>query len=213
MFKEFRTRKGDAGNKVVSIEPHFDAMPKRAAKPEIDTGLQAHLELKSRLHEGLLDRLNLSVIDKVEQSELRRQISALVTQLLDEEGVPMRSDAFARLVDELIVEVMGLGPLEPLLEDPTINDILVNSHDKVYVERFGVLEKSSSPVPRRTPPAADHRQDRVAHRSPDRRIPALGRCPAGGRQPGQCHHPALLGRRAGAVDPQILAQAADAWTG
>ena len=56
----------------------------------------------------------------------------------------MRADAFSALVDELINEVMGLGPLEPLLEDPTINDILVNSHHCVYVERFGMLEKSNA---------------------------------------------------------------------
>ena len=102
--------------------------------------MQAHLELKSRLHGELLDRLNLSVIDKVERSELKRQIGALVTNLIEAEGVHMRSDAFSALVQELIHEVMGLGPLEPLLEDPTVNDILVNSYDQVYVERYGLLE-------------------------------------------------------------------------
>ncbi|MGB8623335.1 MAG: CpaF family protein [Paracoccaceae bacterium] len=140
MFREFRAKKGDVAGNVISL----DAPPEApgVVRPEIDSDLQARLELKSRLHEALLDRLNLAVIDKVEKSELRRQIAALVTHLLDAEGVPMRAEAFSSLVDELIFEVMGLGPLEPLLEDPTINDILVNAHDQVYVERFGMLEKA-----------------------------------------------------------------------
>ena len=141
MFKEYLSRHGD------KKQSHPAPAPLRPAPvvppPEIDKELQAHLELKSRLHAELLDRLNLSVIDKVERPELKRQIAALVTNLVEAEGVYMRSDAFAALVEELIFEVMGLGPLEPLLEDPTINDILVNSHDQVYVERFGLLEKST----------------------------------------------------------------------
>jgi pilus assembly protein CpaF len=141
MFKEFRARRGSATAEVVEI----DSLRGASAAPlreEIDSDLQAHLELKSRMHEALLERLNLSMIDKVEKSELRRQIAALVSQLLEQESVPLRADAFSKLVDELIFEVMGLGPLEPLLADPTINDILVNSHEKVYVERFGVLERT-----------------------------------------------------------------------
>ncbi len=114
-----------------------------AVMPKVDEALQAHLELKNRLHEALLDRLNLAMIDKVERSELRRQVANLVKDILDTEGVPVRADSFATLIDELIFEVLGLGPLEPLLKDPTINDILVNSHQQVYVERFGVLEKTA----------------------------------------------------------------------
>lgn len=139
MFKEFRARRGGAD--VVDIDGHRAAQA-QLVRPEIDAELQSHLELKSRMHEALLERLNLSVIDKVEKSELRRQVAALVSQLLEQESIPLRSEAFSKLVDELIFEVMGLGPLEPLLADPTINDILVNSHEKVYVERFGVLERT-----------------------------------------------------------------------
>jgi len=140
MFKEFRARRGETGAEVVEIDTRRAVA--EAAHPEIDAELQAHLELKSRMHEALLERLNLSVIDKVEKSELRRQVAALVTQLLEQDGIPLRADAFSKLIDELIFEVMGLGPLEPLLADPTVNDILVNSHQKVYVERFGVLERT-----------------------------------------------------------------------
>ncbi len=142
MFKDFRVKRADTAGKVISLERAQAVAPAARQVDEVDSELQAHLELKSRLHEALLDRLNLSVIDKVEKPELRRQIAALVGQLLESEGVPMRADAVSSLVDELIFEVMGLGPLEPLLADPTIADILVNTHESVYVERFGVLEKT-----------------------------------------------------------------------
>ncbi|WP_367648225.1 CpaF family protein [Ruegeria arenilitoris] len=144
MFNEFRSRKVASKSNVLTLDRPIDMPTKSKATPDpVDVDLQAHLELKSRLHGELLDRLNLSVIDKVERSELKRQIASLVTGLIEAENLHMRSEAFTALVDELIHEVMGLGPLEPLLEDPTINDILVNSFDQVYVERFGLLESST----------------------------------------------------------------------
>lgn len=144
MFNEFRSRKVASKSNVLTLDRPIDMPTKSKATPDpVDVDLQAHLELKSRLHGELLDRLNLSVIDKVERSELKRQIASLVTGLIEAENLHMRSEAFTGLVDELIHEVMGLGPLEPLLEDPTINDILVNSFDQVYVERFGLLELST----------------------------------------------------------------------
>jgi len=139
MFKDFLS----ARNTPV---PANGASPRLAAvvsASRVDEAMQAHLELKNRLHEALLDRLNLSMIDKVERTELRRQIANLVKEILDAEGIPVKADSFNTLIDELIFEVLGLGPLEPLLKDPTINDILVNSHQQVYVERFGVLEKTA----------------------------------------------------------------------
>lgn len=107
-----------------------------------DKDLSDRLELKSRLHEALLERLNLSVIDKVQTEELRREVANLAQAVLAEEKRPMRTEDFKAIVDELMHEVLGYGPLEPLLEDPTVNDILVNGHEQVYVERFGVLEET-----------------------------------------------------------------------
>ncbi len=144
MFNEYRSRKAASNSNVLVLEQPIE-VPRPKVTPEpVDVDLQAHLELKSRLHGELLDRLNLSVIDKVEPSELKRQIASLVTGLIEAENLHLRSEAFTSLVDELIHEVMGLGPLEPLLEDPTVNDILVNSYDQVYVERFGLLEESTA---------------------------------------------------------------------
>lgn len=143
MFKEYRSRRADQKSNVLPLElPVAVPAAAKAQHEEIDEELQAHLELKNRLHGELLDRMNLSLVDKVERSELKRQIASLVSGLVEAEGVYMGTDSFADLVDDLIHEFMGLGPLEPLLEDPTINDILVNSFDQVYVERFGLLERS-----------------------------------------------------------------------
>lgn len=143
MFKSFRPIY-DSDSKVIQLPTASDpGAADGTPRASADRALLAHLELKSRMHEALLDRLNLAMIDKVEKSELRRQVAVLVTQLLESEPTSLRGDAISKLVDELLFEVMGLGPLEPLLADPTVNDILVNSHDRVYVERRGVLEKST----------------------------------------------------------------------
>jgi len=144
MFKQFINTKTTDDKKVVSIVSE-NAIPVSEidALSKSDKDLIAHLDLKSQLHEVLLDRLNLAAIDKVQPEELRREVAKLVSKTLSEKQQPMRSDAFKIIVEELMDEVLGLGPLEPLLADPTVNDILVNSHKNVYVERFGVLEKSN----------------------------------------------------------------------
>ena len=146
MFKEFALRRADRKADLPS------ASPARAVEPQpkpvnivpyrkIDDSLREYLDLKSRLHEELLGRLNLTVLDKVDRSELRREIGSLVHDFLAAESRPMRADDTEKLTDELIDEVMGLGPLEPLLSDPGIADILVNSFRNVYVERYGKLER------------------------------------------------------------------------
>ncbi|MDW4550596.1 CpaF family protein [Defluviimonas sp. D31] len=143
MFKQFTRTEKPVDAKIVNIAaraPRQDAAP--AAPTAEESELMARLELKSKLHDVLLDRLNLAVIDRVQPDELRREVAALVSQALTEEGHPMRTEEFKQLVDELLDEVLGFGPLEPLLADPTINDILVNTHRNVYVERAGVLERS-----------------------------------------------------------------------
>ena len=146
MFKAFsKSDKAQAdGANVVGLDA-ANAITRDTLKSlnKADKELTDRLELKSRLHEALLERLNLSVIDKVQTDELRREVANLAQQVLAEEKRPMRTEDFKTIVDELMHEVLGFGPLEPLLADPTVNDILVNSHEQVFVERFGVLEKSN----------------------------------------------------------------------
>ena len=98
------------------------------------------LELKVRLHQRLLDILNLSALDTIPREALRVDIRGAVINLLAEERrllSPVQTD---QLVDDILDELLGLGPIEPLLKDPTVNDILINTHEQVYVERAGRLE-------------------------------------------------------------------------
>lgn len=141
MFNDFLDRHKKRPANVVQIKP-ANARPEASPIAEINLELQNWLELKSSLHEAMLDRLNLSVIDKMDPQEFKRQIAGLVTQLLASQGRTLSPDRVQLLIEELIFEVTGLGPLEPLLADPTINDILVNGHQNVYVERFGKLERT-----------------------------------------------------------------------
>ncbi|ESW60822.1 MAG: CpaF pilus assembly protein, ATPase CpaF [Rhodobacter sp. CACIA14H1] len=148
MFRDFVGRRGDAGKQAPGtlrlVPPQPDPLPAQPVmhKPAgIDAALRARLDLKSSLHELLLSRLNLAVLDRVERSELKAEIGALVLDYLKAENRPMRAEDADQLTDELIDEVLGLGPLEPLLADPTVADVLVNSYRNVYVERNGVLER------------------------------------------------------------------------
>lgn len=103
------------------------------------SGIEYH-ELKSKIHNRLLDMLDLSLLDSLDQQVLRQEINKLVEQILADEMVPLNFRERERLVKEVQDEVLGLGPLEPFLQDPTISDILVNTYNQVYVERFGKLE-------------------------------------------------------------------------
>lgn len=100
-------------------------------------------EIKSRIHHRLMDRLNLKIIDELEPDVVRTEIGELVRELLLEEETPLNLEEREKLVQEVQDEVLGLGPLEPLLADNSISDILVNTYKQVYVERHGVLDKTA----------------------------------------------------------------------
>jgi len=97
-------------------------------------------KLKDEIHSNLLDILDLSLISRVEEAEARKQISQVVKQLIEQQSAPLNARSRQQIVKEIEDEVLGLGPLEPLLSEPTISDILVNNYQSVYVERFGKLE-------------------------------------------------------------------------
>jgi pilus assembly protein CpaF len=96
--------------------------------------------LKSDLHKRLLENLNLSALETASEAELRSEINTIVAEALSEMDVVLNSEERATLNKELYFEVMGLGPLEPLLQDDTVNDILVNGPKQVFIERAGKLE-------------------------------------------------------------------------
>ncbi len=97
-------------------------------------------DLNHRLHRQVIESLDLSVISKLDPDLLKAELSNLVEHLLDQESIPLNTREREQLISQIQNEVMGLGPLEPLVQDPTINDILVNRADQIYVERAGKLE-------------------------------------------------------------------------
>ena len=97
-------------------------------------------ELKQELHKRLLDNLNLAALEQASEASLKLEIAAIVSEALDEMSVSLNKEDRATLNQELYDEVMGLGPLEPLLKDETVNDILVNGPNRVFVERNGKLQ-------------------------------------------------------------------------
>lgn len=109
----------------------------------IGISAKVHQELKTTLHRELLSRVDLEKLISLEDVKARMQVQDIIHELIGTLDVPLSASERERLAREVLHEVFGLGPLEPLLQDPTINDILVNSHRNVYVERAGVLEKTS----------------------------------------------------------------------
>jgi pilus assembly protein CpaF len=105
---------------------------------------EEYFEIKTKIHSRLLDLLDLSLIDTLEHNLLRAEIKSLIARILNEDGirVPLNLTERERLFAEILDEVLGLGPLEPFLKDPTVSDILVNTYNHIYLERFGRLEST-----------------------------------------------------------------------
>ena len=100
-------------------------------------------DLKSKVHRKLLQSLNSETLRLISKERLRGEIGRAVEKLLLQENIPMTLPERDRIIEEILDEVFGFGPLEPLLKDPAITDILVNNYSKVYIERRGVLQHSS----------------------------------------------------------------------
>ncbi len=128
------------------IEPTIGT-PAPASPPSYQNGhqegAQDYLDLKVRLHQRLIEEINLSVLDRVDRADLKMEISGAIGRLLADEDKPLNTHERERITDELVDELMGFGPLEPLLADDTIADILVNTPHMVYVERRGVIEETN----------------------------------------------------------------------
>ena len=99
--------------------------------------------LKTRVHPKLLSVLNMDAVKAESRQELRREVQSVLEKILREDHLPISMTERNRLAEEILDEVFGLGPLEPLLKDPTISDILVNTHKHVYIERHGKLIETS----------------------------------------------------------------------
>src|SRR5215475_7782964 len=100
------------------------------------------VDAKVRLHRKLVDELNLPHIEKIPRSQLRHQVHGMISDYVVSERLPLNTRELNDFVDEVMDELTGLGPIEPILKDPTVTDILINSHECVYVERGGQLERA-----------------------------------------------------------------------
>jgi len=100
------------------------------------------IELKVRLHRKLLDTINLAALDKMNTAQAESEIGQMVRELLLDEKAPLNATERSQLAIEIVDEVLGLGPLEPLIKDETVSDILVNTEHLVFVERFGKIERT-----------------------------------------------------------------------
>ncbi len=173
------------------------------------TGADRWFEFKSQVHQKLLATLSPDQLKALNKDGVRNQIGNLVERLIVDEGIPMTMAERDRVIEEIQDEVFGLGPLEQLLKDPTICDIMVNGFDNVYVERAGrlvetnirfkdqahlrmIIDRIVSNVGRRID---DSSPDRGC--APRRRLARLRR------------DSAALADRAGDVDPALWQEAAD----
>jgi pilus assembly protein CpaF len=103
----------------------------------------ALLDEKLKLHGRIIDEFNLNLLDKLSPEELHRQVKAYVGNYVHAERISLNQKELAIFTDEVIAEMTGFGPIEPLLKDPTVSDILINTHELCFVERFGRLERTN----------------------------------------------------------------------
>ena len=107
------------------------------------TGQHSFQEMKARLHRTLINRMDLTKLQTLTQEQVHAEVSRLAEAVLAQEAMPLSVSERERLVNDVQHELFGLGPLEPLLKDPTISDILVNSHKTIYIERRGKIERTN----------------------------------------------------------------------
>ena len=132
-------------------------------------------ELKVELHQRLLDLINLPALDKMSREQIQDEIGDIIQEELAKQNHALNQSERKQLVADVLDELLGLGPLEPLLKDTSITDILVNGHDRVFVERFGILEPVQSVSIRGQTPrqrVADLRHRRAQIRPVGRAIPS-----------------------------------------
>jgi pilus assembly protein CpaF len=137
--------------KINNLKPGFDALEEtddeaRLAEDSFMSGDKAapaeNLDLKVELHRRLIDLINLSALESMSRDQIEVEIGEIVHEQLALQRHALNKDERKRLVSDILDELLGLGPLEPLLQDPAITDILVNGHDIVFVERNGLLTRT-----------------------------------------------------------------------
>ncbi|MGZ5827241.1 MAG: CpaF family protein [Xanthobacteraceae bacterium] len=121
--------------------PIMTPPPPPSAAPQINPlHSDKYLDAKVRLHKKLIEEINLAALDKLPEDEARKHVQQLISQYIAAERLALNARELAEFTSEILDEMTGLGPIEPLLKDESINDILINGHECVYVERRGMLE-------------------------------------------------------------------------
>ncbi|MEX5729636.1 pilus assembly protein CpaF [Rhodovulum iodosum] len=134
----------EAAPETIRRPPSQQISPARAEAVDKERKRKQRLaDIKNELHKRLLEDLNLAALETASESDLRSEIQAISAEALDEMSVVLNKEDRQTLHQELFDEVMGLGPLEPLLKDDTVNDILVNGPQQIFIERSGKLELSN----------------------------------------------------------------------
>lgn len=123
-----------------SLPPAPPASPLANPNPLLTDKL---LDAKVRLHRKLIEEINLSALEKLPEEDMRRHVQQLVSQYIVAERLALNAQELSEFVTEILDEMTGLGPIEPLLKDPSVSDILINGHECVYVERGGILEPTA----------------------------------------------------------------------
>ncbi|VVM81215.1 MULTISPECIES: CpaF family protein [Pseudomonas] len=157
MISDFRNRLRKQSGKPASspanqpgddlLDPAEEIMAWERATPDVlyETRSQVtpvEAEWREKIYQQLLKVMDLSLLDSLEQAEAARQIRDICQRLLDEHSAPVSTSSRQLIIKQITDEVLGLGPLEPLLADHSVSDILVNGHASVYVERFGKLQRT-----------------------------------------------------------------------
>lgn len=157
MISDFRNRLRKQAAKSASsqanqpgddqMDPAEEVMAWERATPDVlyETKSQVtpvEAEWREKIYQQLLKVMDLSLLDSLEQAEATRQIRDICQRLLDEHSAPVSTSSRQLIIKQITDEVLGLGPLEPLLADHSVSDILVNGHASVYVERFGKLQRT-----------------------------------------------------------------------
>ena len=115
-----------------------------AHAPRSETASPSYYTFKKQLHQQLLSRMDLTSIESLSPEQLHSQLSTVLWALIQENALPLNAQEKQRLISDLQNEIMGLGPLEPLMADSAISEIMVNGHEHIYVERNGRIERSDT---------------------------------------------------------------------
>lgn len=128
---------------AAAVEPPTPTEPVQTPDPPATEGVsdreQMMLDAKLRIHARLIDELDLSAVERLEEAQLRAQVRGIVSEIIHKESIALSASEEAEFVDAVFDEMTGLGPIEPLLKDDSIADILINGAEQVYIERHGEL--------------------------------------------------------------------------